>query len=323
MNKSDNTYCSGLLHNPELLSKTHMITLVVFNSVISLTTVLTNLMVISAIIRLRQHKKPSHLLLLVLACSDFAVGLVSNTSLTIMLLEIKKPHGCFRMVSLLSLFWFPLLLSVSLTTFECIERIIHIRFIEFYTKHISRTKIILTIVIGVMYALCFGTVIVFSYVYDFFSLFIQVTISLDISFYLALTLAYFKAYKGLRQRIRDIQWTDKQRAETNWEDTLTKNVFYFIIFLWIAWGPYCVIAFIKSFKARNDGGNWEVAFLWVFVSFEFNSTLNALSVLTVNKRLRKCVKARFSSSTWQSFLRRGLLSHRTMAIANVCRCIVQ
>ena len=297
MNKSDNIHCSGLLHNPELLSKTHIITLIVFNSVISVTTVSTNLTVILAILRLKQHKKPSHLLLLVLACSDFAVGLISNTSFTVMLVEIKKPHDCFWTVSLLSSFWFPLLLSMSLTSFECIERIIHIRFIEFYTKHISQTKIILTSGIGVMYALGMGTVIVLSYVYDFFSVFIQVTVLLDTLFFLVLTLGYYKAYRGLRQRIRDIQWTDQQKNETNWEDTLTKSVFYFIIFLWIAWGPYCMIAFIGSFKARNDRGFWDVAFLWVFISFEFNSTLNALSVLVVNKRLRKCVKAGFSSST--------------------------
>ena len=297
MNKSDNTYCYGLLHNPELLSKTHMITLVVINSVISLTTVSTNLMVILAILRLKQHKKPSHLLLLVLSCSDFAVGLLSNTSFTIMLLEIRKPHDCFWTGSLLSLLWLPILLSMYLTNFECIERIIHIRFIDFYTRHISRTKIILTSISSLMLALFFGTLIVLSYIYDFFIVFIQVTISLDTSFFLGLTFAYFKAYKGLRQRIRDIQWTDQQNADINWEDTLTKSVSYFIIFLWIAWSPYCVIALIGSFKARNDRENWDVAFLWVFISFEFNSTLNAVSVLTVNRRLRKCVKARFSSST--------------------------
>ena len=296
MNKSDGGFCLGFLRNPELLSKAHKITLVVVSSIISLTTVSTNMMVILAIVKLKQHKKPSHRLLIILSCSDVAVGLFTNTSFTVMMLLMHKKLDCFWTITLLSVFYAPILLSACLTFLECIERIIHIRFIEFYTTHITTTKItFITLITGIA-ALCFAILLVLSHVYDFFVLVIQVTISIDTSIFLALTLAYIKAYKGLCQRIRDINWTEDQKIEADWENTLTKSVMYFIISLWISWGPYCVIAVVRIYNQKNKG-YWDIIFLWVFISCEINSTLNALSVLIVNKRLRKCVQARLSSSS--------------------------
>ena len=98
--EANNTRCYGLLLNIELLSEAHKVIFFVANSMLSVTTVITSVLVSISYFQLKKFRKPLYLILMVLSCTDCVVGVLSNSSLSYM--ALCNPLNCLTVVALLS-----------------------------------------------------------------------------------------------------------------------------------------------------------------------------------------------------------------------------
>ena len=195
--------CHTLWKDLEQVSKVQIQVFVLINFVISFVTVLTNVLVTAAIIKLKRYRRPSHLLLMALSCSDFTVGLVSNSSVTYMLLRLRNRSPCQIKVVLLSCFFIPISFSVLFTFLVTTERIIHMRFLDRYSDYVTRRRTTIAILTTGIFATIGAFLVVFKVANNMFSVVFNVLIVGDILMMISLTICFIHTYREILRKIRN------------------------------------------------------------------------------------------------------------------------
>ena len=138
------TYCFKIWMR---FSHTHMLIFTISNSLTSVTKILTNLLVLITIFKLTANRKPSYLVSTALSCTDFTVGLVTNSSLQYMLFNFINQLTCQSTMILLSCYYVLLVLSIFLTMLATTERLIRISFSDQYSHHFTRSRTAISILV--------------------------------------------------------------------------------------------------------------------------------------------------------------------------------
>ena len=288
------TKCYMVLVTPRVISHAHRRVFLTVNSIVSITTVFINTLVIVCFINSKKFRKPSYLILTVLSFTDCTVGILSNSSLSYRVSRI--PTGCLILIVLLSFFLIPLSMSHFITLLAALERFIHIRFPEKYSYHVTQTRTVIALVSVSIAGILFGIFFAISIVYNNSDIVIKVSITTDISILSVITVLYVQAYRGLRRRVSDLNESSEIQTETenpvvaNMQFTLSRSVLYILLSLWIGWGPYLITAVARSIDTQTRKEYWNITFMWINVTMEFNSAINAMAVIMINKEIRQGMK---------------------------------
>lgn len=274
--------------------------LIIANSIIGVSTIVTNLLILISIWQTPSLRKPSHILIANLAIADFLVGSVGQNLFVIRdVFILQKGEEFFDVICLLSSvgrafgYW-PGTVSLYTLIIISIDRVLAIKLKTRYNSIVTSKR--LTMVLSFGWVLCGMISFPLFILMDTKSILITVSFGM-LLFMIIISLCYLKAVKELRKIMSRVSNSDSNSTSTN---TITsfniskyqrslKTMLIVFATVMICCCPYLISTAIMALK-------FERAINYVFlVNFSeiivfVNSTLNPLLYFWRIKELRQAAK---------------------------------
>ena len=285
----------------------------VFNSFLSYTTIMLNIVTIHAIRKTPSLPKTLKTLLLSLAVSDVGVGLVNQpfyVALLIKWLHENNP-GCdtykvfYFIASLFSSASFSGVVAASVDRFLAIH--LHLRYQELVTH-----KRVVAVVILIWVLSVFASFSMFWIPRDIFSLIIAIT---EIIGVLLTTMIYMRIYLTVRRHKNQIQALQVQQEAqagevANFASRISAvGIFYVYLVFLICYLPYFIS--FAAFKINEPNVTLKRFFHFSLTLVNLNSSLNPIIYCWKMRHIRHAVMNTLRNMYW----RRNPASHETLALA--------
>ena len=168
------------------------------------------------------------------------------------------------------------------------ERLIHMRYWDMYSHHITQPRTVISILATSVTAILVGLVVAANTAHNLFAIFTDVGIVIDTVLFILLTVLFLTTYFNLQRKIRNINSVQNQtQAQPKSQLFLTGCVLFILLSLWVCWGPCCVMHNFRILVTHRELKYWDTILLWAFFSAEMNSALNPIIVLMINKNVRR------------------------------------
>ena len=262
---------------------------IVFNSILTIITVLLNGVAIVAILKSSQlYKKPCYFIILLQSVFDFAVGILGIPLFVVFLVNGIGLSNCVAARLALRSTMIPIGISSITLSAMTMERYIAIIHPYAYTTQVTRKRLLIYVVSGVI--LTFGVIILSFNKKDLMMIFAAVK-STVILFFIAL--AYIRIYsiikKSQRSRNKLHDEVSKQNV-SKWklfirEIKMAKScLIYVVCFFVLCFLPGAIVI---PFHAIVDEYEFLAIKIWVFSLAFLNSSVNSVVFFWTKTMLRR------------------------------------
>ena len=295
MMKNGAKLCKTSFYPPRDQNNTQDIILLLLNAVIAILNLLLNSFVIYVIIKTRQYKNRSVILVLILSCSDVITATVCQP-LIVYLLYVKSFYSlsCSLSIIVQYVFYFSPYFSVFTIAFIVYDRYVRITYLHNYDKFMTKKKFIFGLFIVVSATTFQDGIITLATIKEAPKIGGLAVLPINILTLITEVSLYAKTIFKLR-RYRD--GCKKKNFHTAAENSFTKLAASYLLMIVLCFTPFVVINTIYATYDKTDQSylNMQYAWLTTQILYCFNSMANAVIFLRVNRK---------ASTLWKRIIRK-------------------
>ncbi len=273
------------------IAKEQVITLVVFNTLLTLPNIVINAFLIYAIWKLKLLNSISHRLIVCLNISDICIAVFLQPLFSAILLQ----RGAIRLRLAAQFFSFTFCqFSGVMTLIITLDRYIHMKYLQSYNLYMTPKRASFLIIANILSSVGLGTVYSLSTKYGFF-FYLNITfIIIDFFVVVVSFILYTKTFLDIRRQIENLQLDSSVPAKTKKRQRpdleFAKGMIVICILLAVNYFPYFIVGGIVSFRIQFDGkeavDSLVLPLYWTYLLVYVNGFCNALVIIAFNKKIR-------------------------------------
>ncbi|XP_057289793.1 melatonin receptor type 1C-like [Hydractinia symbiolongicarpus] len=299
MTVQNHTECETTYSGKSYLNNGQIISLITLNVIVMILNLIFNSAVIYGLVATKQLKNYSLKLILYLSINDCCLALITQTLFTVMLAKFED-CDFETIVQFFAIFFTHI--SAYIIALIGFDRYIHMRYLNRYAQVITNKRVIMILTAVVLLSLTQAMVYVLGTQLNFLSKAKQITVSIDAVIAISVFTAYIMTVRVVKVHSKRTESRDMLKAV---DTTVTRTASRILTAIVICYIPYIIVSFTHAVVSQKWDGirkQWlEYALILGFVLTYFNSFVNAIIFLSLNKKVKRYVtsvmKNRCSNTT--------------------------
>ena len=283
------------------LQSEHRITLVIYNVLVNgISSLISNTLVIFALVTTKQLKTAGMRLVVFLSVSDLFGACVCIVFFTMLLTEYSDT--CYTTIERLSLFFLVFCGHCSSYTIALIsfDRYARVKFASNYKVKITGRRVIYMVIGAVTISLVDGILFTFGSIFDFTGVANGIVLTIDTFILICIVVSYSRFNKSIiqsRNKVASMTARGNQSLSNTNEQNLTRTIKMILLSLAIMYALYFLavtinVVFYKDASVYWKG--WLEFFLFLgLYTVHSNALVNAIVFLWTNKKSRNLIKQKF------------------------------
>lgn len=289
----------------------HLIALSSVNTISGLANISINIFLIYGLWRLNLTKKLSYKFIVCLCIGDGCVGLLTQPTISVLLMADSGGNKCIREIATHSLqiafCQYSLLMILTIT----MDRFLHMTYLTRYNNFMTPKRGGMFIFINITITIVVVLLNMIASIYEFNFIMHTIIIIMNTIIFIIILIIYCKTYLAIRTRVQDS--TIKRTMQTvintgsiflhtkpavnskpkiQYHKNFGKAMIFVLLTLAICYLPYfLLIIHISYSRFKIKEGDWRIPALYWSIQLIFtNSTANAVIVISSSKQLKRFAK---------------------------------
>lgn len=318
-----------------------IVALVSFNTVSGIVNLTINAFLVYALWKLDLARKTSYKFILCMCIGDGCVGLLTQPSLTALLLLRDARHKCVYEITAHSFQTTFCQFSVLMILVITLDRFLHMTFLTRYSSYMTKRRGFFLIASSIMITMIIVILNIIGSVYDHHFTIHLAVIAINTIIFIVIFVIYSKTYVTIRSRVFDshlsrinfpaptaASFVTRPKSEVKssknviqYHHNFGKAMVFVLVAIVICYLPYfSVLTYVSHsrFKSRVNipHRDWKTVSLWWTMQLVYiNSTINAFIVIASSKQLRKFTR-NFLKGQWAANNRQAAGEQMTMDSIN-------